>query len=284
MDQVALNSFAKVNLSLAIVGIRDDRFHEIRSEMQSVSVFDNILIARAPAGIDIDCDSPKIPEGEGNIAWKAAGRFFDFTGIKAGASITIRKNIPVAAGLAGGSSNAAATLLGLDKLFNAKLSSDQISSLGAEVGSDVPFCLTGGRCMVRGRGEIVGKLSMLPKMWFVIVVPDIEVSTKWAYEEYDRWNVRVKAVRGVKEVKGVMEGHMHNDLEEAISAKFPVIGEVKSKLITAGAIAASMSGSGPAVFGICAGEERANKVLAEIKKEYPRAFAAGSVNSGVEFI
>jgi len=280
MDEIALKSYAKLNLSLSIQGIREDRFHELQSEMQSVSLCDDILMKKVPGGIGVDCNNPKVPEGESNIAYKAARRFFEFTKIKSGIMITIRKNIPVAAGLAGGSSNAAAVIFGLDKLFETRLSLVQLASIGVEVGSDVPFCLSGGRCMVRGRGEVVQKLPMLAKMWFVIAVPDVEVATKWAYEEYDRWMLKVKDVKGVKEAKAVM----HNDLEAAVSAKFPVIKELEKKLINAGAISSSMSGSGPSVFAMCSSEAHAQKVLEKVKGEFPRSFVAGSVDFAVEVI
>lgn len=286
MTELRLRSYAKINLSLKIKGIREDRFHEIDSIMQSVSLYDEIVLKELADGIEIVSDDPGVPKGEGNLAYKAAKAFFDFTKNPLRASIKIKKNIPVAAGLAGASGNAAATLTGLDTLFNTRLSKVQLSSLGADVGSDVPFCLIGGRCRVRGRGEIVEELPILPKMWFVLVAPDVSVSTKWAYEEYDRWSLRVRGGLKPRPSPSLEPPSeiMHNDFEEAISEKFPIIAEIKRKLLKAGAISASMSGSGPSVFGMASDEVKAYEICKKMKSEFPRVFVVSSVNYGIKVI
>ncbi len=260
--------------------MREDRFHEIDSIMQSVSLSDEVTLISRGAGVEVFCDDPLVPADQSNAAYSAASAFFGLTKISKGISINLKKSIPAAAGLAGGSSNAAAVLIGLDKLYNTRLSRDQLSSLGAQVGSDVPFCLTGGRCRVRGRGELVESLPILPKTWFVIVVPDLRLQTKWAYEEYDRW--KMKTTGGTKGTGS--QGPMHNDFEEAISSKFTEIRDIKDKLLGAGAVSASMSGSGPSVWGMSSEEAGAGKIAGEMKSKYSRVFVASNVNYGVKVI
>jgi 4-diphosphocytidyl-2-C-methyl-D-erythritol kinase len=286
MADLRLKSYAKINLSLRVLGIREDLFHEIDSLMQSVSLYDEISLEKRERGIDVMCDDPDVPRGAENISSKAARAFLDFVKIDGGVGIGIKKSIPLASGLAGGSSNAAATLIGLDRLFNTGLSKVQLSSLGEGVGSDVPFCLVGGRCRVRGRGEIISGLPILPKMHFVLVVPDVRISTKWAYEEFDRWSVKARGglkPRAAPADESLPET-MRNDFEEAISLKHPVVGEVKRDLLGAGALSASLSGSGPSVFGLASDEGSAQKISREMKNKYPRVYVVSNVNEGVRVI
>jgi 4-diphosphocytidyl-2-C-methyl-D-erythritol kinase len=282
MPGLNLKSYAKINLSLKVLGIREDRYHEIDSEMQSVSLYDEVLLELSENGINVICAHPKVPGGEGNIAYKAARAFLSFAKINKGVRITIKKSIPAAAGLAGGSSNAAAVIAGLDRLFDTRISAVQLSSIGADVGSDVPFCLIGGRARVRGRGEVVELLPALPKMHFLLVVPDLEVPTKWAYEEYDRWSLKAKGT--LKQSPQGISQLFYNDFEPAISLKFPAIKKIEEVLLKSGAIAASMSGSGPSVFCICNNEGHAKGMLAKLKDQFPQSFLVESVDRGIEFI
>jgi len=277
-----LRSYAKINLSLKIKELREDRFHEIDSVMQSVSLFDEVSLERRESGISVECSHPKVPSGKENIAYGAAEAFFKLAKVPGGVAIRIDKTIPPASGLAGGSGNAAAVLAGLNSLFGAPLSRQQLLTLGEEVGSDVPFCLIGGRCSVRGRGEIVEQLPVIPKMHFAIVVPDIEVSTKWAYGEYDRWAMKRRGT--IKAGACGPSGAMINDLEEPISAKHGEIASVKKMLLSEGALSAAMSGSGPSVFGIAPGEPEAVKIVQSVKKHYGNAFVASSVYEGVSVL
>lgn len=281
MEALRLRSFAKINLSLKILGLRADGYHEIDSQMQTVSLCDEIELSVSGSGVSVRCDSPLVPSGEANIAYRAARHFLDFCKIDAGLNVNINKRIPVAAGLAGGSSNAAAVLNGCDILFKTALSRTQISSLGADVGSDVPFCLVGGRARIRGRGEIVEQLSILPKMHFVLVVPDIKVPTKWAYEEFDRWAMRKKGTMRHLEPRDSANETFMNDFEEAISSKFPEIKRIKQVLLSAGSTAASMSGSGPAVYGLAQDEAAAKRISEVLLKDFPRTFVVSNVNYGL---
>ncbi|MFH1542499.1 MAG: 4-(cytidine 5'-diphospho)-2-C-methyl-D-erythritol kinase [bacterium] len=250
-----LRAFAKINLSLKILGLRPDGFHEIESLMQSVSLHDVITISPISSGIEVTCDNPMVPVGPENLVYKAA-KLAGADGIK----IHIEKHIPMAAGLAGGSADAAAVLFALK-------ADPQIA---AQVGSDVPFCLVGGTCLVKGRGEIVKPHNPNPRTSYIIVTPDLEVSTKWAYDEFDRMGLG-----SIKIVK--------NDLELVAVMRYPEITDIETKLLQLGCSHAQMSGSGPSVFGVCK-PEQGERILAEVKKKFAQSFLVEPVKKGVEII
>ncbi len=255
-----VKAYAKINLSLKILGMRPDGYHEIESLMQSVSLHDVITLSETPSGIQLTTTNLRLPTDERNLAYKAAELFPRNTGIK----IYIEKNIPVAAGLAGGSADAAAVLYGLNKMTECRMSNIELMELGAQIGSDVPFCLTGGNCTVRGRGESVTRNMLHATRSYVLVVPEVKVSTKWAYEA---WN----GEQGAK-----------NDLEPVVVKKYPIIQKIKEKLLELGCSFAQMSGSGPSVFGTINESSQGEKIVAEMKKEYPQSFLVQSVDRGVE--
>jgi 4-diphosphocytidyl-2-C-methyl-D-erythritol kinase len=277
-----LRAFAKINLSLRVFTRRPDGFHAIESIMQSVSLCDYITLTPNPSGIEVTCDDPKVPQGKDNLAHKAARAFqsrvasHPLTLLGAsesrakGSSIHIEKRIPMAAGLAGGSADAAAVLYGLNQLAgDGRMPAEELLKLGAEVGSDVPFCLTGGTCLVEGRGEIVNRQEPWPKTFFVLVCPDLQVSTKWAYEEFDNLHLNLG-----EEIK--------NDLEPVVVSKFDEITEIKEKLLRLGCLEAQMSGSGPSIFGSVKHRNEAERILAEIREDYSRSFLVETVGKGVE--
>jgi 4-diphosphocytidyl-2-C-methyl-D-erythritol kinase len=263
-----LKAFAKINLSLRVFEKRPDGFHNLESIMQSVSLYDIITISKIPMGIEVTCDDPKVPTGKDNIVYKAVELFFktgnrqQATGNE-GIKINIEKRIPMAAGLAGGSSDAAAVLFCLNGGVD-----EDLLKLGAQVGSDVPFCLTGGTCLVKGRGEIVEKLDPWIKNFIILVTPDICVSTKWAYDEFD--NFHISAPEGIE-----------NDLEPVVVSKYGIITEIKEKLLKLGCDNVQMSGSGPTVFGMVKDKSKAEDILREMKKNYSRSFVVEAVNDGV---
>lgn len=279
---IDLKSYAKINLTLQILGIRDDGFHEIDSIMQNISLFDELSIKQFEGTneITIICDHPKIPAGEKNLAYKAAKAFLDRTGTKTGLEISIKKNIPIAAGLAGGSSNAAAVLIGLNEMLNAKFNRSQLGILAADIGSDVPFFIYGGTCRARGRGEIIEKMKDMEKNFFILSAPDFEISTAWIYEKFDRWWIKKKKLAGMHQIQTGI--NLFNDLEEVVIENFPEIGELKKKLVNLGCLQAVMSGSGPSVFGMTQDKKSGEKILTQIKNEYPRSYLVETVNRGVE--
>jgi len=281
-----LKAYAKLNLTLRVFEKRPDGYHAIESVMQSVSLFDDITITPINKGIEVVCDDPSIPLGKDNLVYKAAELF----GKKAespstslgtsgeqkaerGVRIQIVKRIPVAAGLAGGSADAAAVLVGLNMLSNVQspMSNVELMEIGARIGSDVPFCLVGGTCLVKGRGEIVDPLEAWPKTYFILVNPDLRVSAKWAYDEFDRLHLN-----NPEEIK--------NDLEPAVADRYAVIGEIKNKLMRLGCGEAQMSGSGPSVFGMVREKKKAEEVFARIKEDYPRAFLVENIGRGIEVV
>lgn len=264
-----------------MIGLREDGYHEIDSIMQSVSLFDHITLSRQTAGITIKTSDLRIPSDERNTAFKAAKVFLDKTGIEQGVVIEIEKNIPIAAGLAGGSADAAATLVGLNQMFGTGLTGSDLINLGAEVGSDVPFCIEGGTARCRGRGEIVEKLEIpeVGKLIFVIVKPEVSISTKWAYENFDRVFIAEGRLAGThQQITGIT---LYNDLEKAVLPQYPEVERIKKRLIHLGCPQALMSGSGSAVFGIVDNETQAQTIYREVLKDYPRSFLVYPETAGV---
>jgi len=265
-----LRAHAKINFSLRVFEKRLDGFHNLESIMQSVSLCDYITLTPISSGIEVVCSDPKVPQGKENIAYRAA----ELLGGKV--KIHIEKNIPMAAGLAGGSADAAAVIYGMNQMSKVQSpppEADKVEllELAAQIGSDVPFCLIGGTCLVKGRGEIVEKQMPWPKTYFVLVCPRLEVSAKWAYEEFDRMHLEVSS-----EIK--------NDLEPAVVSQHEVIIDIKEKLIKLGCSESQMSGSGPSVFGVVKQKSEAEKILVEIKSEFPRSFLVETVDRGVEVV
>ena len=268
-----LKAFAKINLTLRVFDQRPDGFHNLESLMQSVSLCDYVTIEPAESGITVTCDDPSVPTGPKNIAYKAAQLFVQGSRVKGqGLKIHIEKNIPMAAGLAGGSADAAAVLFGLNQLFAFPLSDINLLQLASTIGSDVPFCLTGGTCLVEGRGEKVTKQAPLPKTYFILVKPDFEVSTKWAYEEFDR----------MSNVECRMPNECKNYLERAVIEKYPEIAKIKEKLLALGCSEAQMSGSGPTVFGVVRHQQEGEVILRKIKKEYTKSYLVETIDKGIE--
>ncbi|MFH1683321.1 MAG: 4-(cytidine 5'-diphospho)-2-C-methyl-D-erythritol kinase [Candidatus Margulisiibacteriota bacterium] len=272
-----LRAFAKLNLSLRIFAKRPDGFHNLESVMQSISLHDTIILEPISSGIEVTCDKADVPQGKDNIAYKAADIFMlQVAGCKLqvrGIKIHIEKRIPMAAGLAGGSADAAAVIYGLNQMLPSELRTpnSELIPLAAQIGSDVPFCLTGGTCLVEGRGEIVNKQEPWPKTYYVLVCPDIHVSTKWVYEEFDRLHLNLS-----EEIK--------NDLEPVVVEKHGIITDIKEKLLSLGCSEAQMSGSGPSVFGVMRHKAEAEEVYNSIRDDYPRSFLVETVEEGAEII
>lgn len=249
-------SYAKINLTLDVLRRRENGYHDIRMIMQTLSLFDLIIIDKTDGQISVSTNLKYLPNNNKNIAYKAADAFFEKTGIKGGAKIMIHKNIPVAAGLAGGSGNCAATLVALNMLYGLPLTDKELVEIGASLGADVPYCFKGGTQMAEGIGEILTPLPPMPDAYVLLVKPPVSVSTGAIYEQIDSapLSVRPNTDAMIKAIEsGSVQGVADNlcNVMEAVTAKmYPIIGGIKQKMLLNGALGAVMSGSGPTVFGI----------------------------------
>ena len=272
---------AKLNLYLDITGIMPDGYHALRSVMQSIDLYDTVKVEKADT-IRLTVDKKYIPTDERNTAFKAAKAFFEATGIQGGAEIFIKKIIPVGAGMAGGSADAAAVLNLLNILYGMPLSAEELSEVALKVGADVPFCLEGGTMLAEGKGEKLTPLPKLAKCFFVVVKPFFSVSTKDAYKMFDEQGGDCPNVDGILSALEQRNIHqvcssMGNDLERCIASRHPEINEIKDKLIGLGAIGAMMTGSGSAVFGVFENMIQAQQAADKMRAPKRRVFVCRPV-------
>lgn len=280
MDQVVIKAMAKVNLGLDVLRRLENGYHEVKMVMQTVDLYDELTLKKEESdGIAITSNTGELPLNEDNLIYKAAKLIFEKAGRAYGVSIHLNKNIPIAAGMAGGSTDAAATLLALNELFAFGLSREELAEIGVKIGADVPYCIYGGTCLSEGIGEILTKLPDAPDCYLVIAKPGIGVSTKYVYEnlhietvtEHPDMNGMVAAIKAGS-LQGVVD-KMGNVLETVTIKRYPEIARMKQGLLENGAENALMSGSGPTVFGIFTKKETAEKALEELTK-------TGLVNQG----
>ncbi|MBB5149500.1 4-(cytidine 5'-diphospho)-2-C-methyl-D-erythritol kinase [Ureibacillus thermosphaericus] len=262
---------AKINLTLDVLYKRPDQYHEVEMVMTTVDLADRIgLELRNDGKIVIHSSSGIVPEDDRNLAYQAAILLKNTYNVHEGATITIHKEIPVAAGLAGGSSDAAATLRGLNQLWNLNLSIDTLAELGANIGSDVPFCVYGGTALATGRGEKIQPLPAPPSCWVILAKPRIGVSTAKIYEGLNLENIEhpnTKQMMTALENKdySLMCKSLGNVLESVTCSLYPEVAVIKNQMIRFGVDAALMSGSGPTVFGFVDSESRLNRVYNGLK-------------------
>lgn len=277
-NRAIARSYAKINLTLDVLGQREDGYHEIESVMQTISLFDLVLVDRTPCDIGLTTNIKYLPDNEKNIAYKAAQLFFKECGIIGGAKIRIHKNIPISAGLAGGSGNAAAVLCALNLLYNTRLSVQELCRMGKKLGADVPYCIMGETCVARGIGEKLTRVCPPPPMNVLLVKPFINVSTAAIYECIDNEEIakhpntdemlKALAHRDVCEISD----NVCNVMETVTEKLYPVITEVKEQMLQCGAITACMSGSGPTVFGIFEDQFSAKIAADEFSRKYKDVF------------
>jgi 4-diphosphocytidyl-2-C-methyl-D-erythritol kinase len=260
---IAKSSPAKVNLHLRVLRRREDGYHDILSLMQRISLSDEMTFAPRAGGILLRCPDSALPNDEGNIIYRAAAAFYARTGIPPGIEITIRKRIPIAAGLGGGSSNAATTLMTLNEVSDHPLTREELMQAGAGLGADVPFFLFGNAAWASGIGDRLVPAPPLPPLWFVLLNPGFAVSTKMVYRELNLGLTNGSINYSIPRFYTVDDviGGLTNDLEKVTLRQHPVLGHFKTLLLENGARGALMSGSGPTVFGLFADEESA--LLAE---------------------
>ncbi len=251
MNTLTLRSPAKINLCLSVLGKRPDGYHEVQMLMQMVALYDDVTVTIGGSGIEVRCDAVEVPSGEGNIAWKAACEILKAAGSIAGVTIGIKKSIPAAAGLAGGSGNAAAVLTAVNKLLGSGFGPERLAMVGTKIGMDVPFFFFGPTALATGRGEVIMPMPAVPKCWILLVNPGFATSTAWVYQNVNlRLTKKVDCTKIARlTVRNIAEG-LHNDLEAVTANAHPVITRIKEALLDQKALGVCMSGSGPTVFGI----------------------------------
>ena len=275
MNQLELKALAKINLGLDVLGKRENGYHDVRMIMQSIYLYDTIRIEKTGAdeGISLCSNLSYLPSDGNNIAYKAAQLLKEEFGIREGVRITLDKHIPVAAGLAGGSSNAAAVLFGMNRMFRLGLSQKELMDRGVKLGADVPYCIMRGTVLAEGIGEELSVLPPMPKCTVLIAKPPVSVSTKTVYEALD-----AKAITEHPDIDGIIEGlkqgdvravaaSMGNVLEDVTVPMYPVIDEIKKEMMAAGALGAMMSGSGPTVFGLFENRAAAKTAQRKIREK-----------------
>lgn len=266
MDSIRLKARAKINLGLDVTGKREDGYHEVRMIMQSLNLYDGVIIQKSKEpGIRIMTNRPYLPTNEDNLMYKAARLMMEEYGITSGLDIELEKFIPVAAGMAGGSSDAAATMVGINRLFRIGASRDELMKLGVRIGADVPFCIMRGTVLAEGIGEKLTRLRPLKSCPIVIAKPGINVSTKFVYQNlklddsivHPDIDGMIKAISN-KDLEGVC-ARLGNVLETVTIKEYPVIQKIKEKMVEQGAVNSLMSGSGPTVFGIFQNRRQAHQ-------------------------
>ncbi|MEM9162451.1 MAG: 4-(cytidine 5'-diphospho)-2-C-methyl-D-erythritol kinase [Cyanobacteria bacterium P01_F01_bin.4] len=296
MKTYSLLAAAKINLYLEIIGNRPDGFHELVMVMQSVNLADRVTLRglRMPT-IQIHCDHPQVPTDETNLAFRAAAllseTFPEKINQQGGVDITIEKHIPVGAGLAGGSTNAAATLVGLDLLWNLGLTQIELMQLGAKLGSDVPFCILGGSAIATGRGELLDPIANENRLYAVLAkYESLSVSTPWAYKTYRQQfgdtyiqvtDAATLSERQKRVHSGPMVGaiaaqtppaigqHLYNDLEKVVLPAHPNVTQLREIMASTGGLGTMMSGSGPTVFTLTATQAEADEIAQMVKTQLP---------------
>ena len=269
-----LRAMAKINLGLDILGKRDDGYHEVRMLMQTIQMYDLLDIRRKSSpGITLTTNLLYVPSDERNLVYKAAKLLMDEFDIQEGISMKLTKSIPVAAGMAGGSADAAAVLFGVNKMFELGLSMTELEERGVKLGADVPYCLMRGTVLAEGIGEKLTPLLACPKCFVLLAKPPISVSTKMVYEKLDSCEIKEHP-----DIDGILDGLKNQDLEQVAESMgnvlekvtveaYPVIAQIKECMMEAGALGAMMSGSGPTVFGIFRDRRTAKEAFTKVKAQ-----------------
>jgi 4-diphosphocytidyl-2-C-methyl-D-erythritol kinase len=272
-ERMRLQAFAKINLGLDVLGKREDGYHEVCMIMQTIRMYDQLDMRKSvEPGIHLTTNKKYIPVDENNLVWRAAKLMMDTCGIMEGVSIHLHKVIPVAAGMAGGSSDAAATLVGMNRLFHCGLSKEKLMELGVQIGADVPYCVLRGTALAEGIGEKLTVLPPMPDCWILIGKPGISVSTKYVYTTLDLNTDTVHPdIDGMK--KALEDGNLYgitermgNVLQDVTIPAYPEVERIKEQMKTLGAVNAMMSGSGPTVFGIFDNEEKAQEACQKLRE------------------
>ena len=272
---ISLKALAKINLGLDVVRRREDGYHEVRMIMQTIHLYDRLDIKRTKeSGIQIQTNLSFLPVNENNLIYKAAKLLMDEFSITDGVSVKLDKRIPVAAGMAGGSTDAAAMLFGMNRLFSLGLTKRQLMERGVQIGADVPYCIMRGTALAEGIGEELSPLAPMVKCPVLIAKPSISVSTKFVYQnlKLDDTTVHPDIDLLIEDIKAKnlhdIAAHMGNVLETVTIPNYPVIDEIKKHMLSNGAVGAMMSGSGPTVFGLFDDEDTAKKAYKAMRSSH----------------
>lgn len=286
---ITYRSYAKINLYLDVLDRRRDGYHNIETIFQSVSLADELHLEAGGGQVAFSCNVPELDAADSNLVYRAAMLLKERTAYPGGAHIRLEKHIPIAAGLAGGSGNAAATLIALNALWELRLAPPQLHAFALELGSDVPFCIIGGTVAATRRGEAMARIAPVKDVWFVLVHPPLAVSTRRVYDspllEHSTERPFAGKTRSFRKAvctlaRGEIAPVVFNRMEKAVFAEHPRLEAIKARLLDAGCLAAAMSGSGPTLFGMCASQHAAQRV-AESFSEY-RTSVVTAVPFGVE--
>lgn len=290
MNECHIEAPAKINLTLDITGVRHDGYHILRTVLQTITLRDEVYLRKTDSeGITLTCDCEGVACDETNLAYRAAAAFFEFTDLPAtGIQIEVEKHIPLEAGLAGGSADAAAVLVGLNALFDTGLSDRTLCEIGLPLGADVPFCIMGGTIQGEGIGEILEPLPFLPKCYFVIAKPESGVNTKEAYTLYDRQTPSHRPDNDMM-VAAIATGsleHIGNELCNVLEevCTLPEVISIKQTMLECGALGAAMSGSGSAVFGLFENKGDAKHCLSILSDHYSAVFLAKPCPHGAAIV
>ena len=274
MEKMELRALGKINLGLDVLGRRENGYHDVRMVMQTVYLYDLITLKKKEEpGIELTTNLSFLPVNENNLAYRAAKLLMDEFGLPGGLLIRLEKHIPVAAGMAGGSSNAAAVLYGMNRLFSLGLTEKELMERGVTLGADVPYCILRGTVLAEGIGEILTPLPPMPRCQILLAKPPVNVSTRMVYEKLDACQIVNHPdidglIRGLQDQDlGKVASSMGNVLEEVTIGEYPVIDEIKRIMRESGALNALLSGSGPTVFGIYADRAMARAAAARIREQ-----------------
>ena len=269
---ITVKAPGKLNLHLRITGKRPDGYHEIESVLVPVALYDTLSIRKKKQGLKVSCTGRELSEGPENLVYRAALSFFERTGIRDGARISLVKEVPISSGLGGGSSDAAAVLKGLNTLWDGPLSGKDLEELALSLGADVPFFLFQRPAIARGIGELLERVSGFPLFWYVIVSPMLMVSTAWAYGQV-RLRLTVEGnedrIKFLDAAALKIPDLLYNDLESVTLGKYPFLCSIKESLMALGALGALMTGSGPSIFGVFDSEHKAHEAGETLRRIEP---------------
>lgn len=277
MDKILMKAKAKVNLSLDVIGKQEDGYHKMKMINYSIDFFDRLEFSIRDSGIVLRSDAVDIPLNQKNLVVVAAEKFISHYGINKGVDIFLKKEIPHGAGLAGGSSDAAATLMGLNKLFGLNLLKDDLCQMGLKIGADVPYCIYGNTALVEGIGQIITPLPAFGKWAIILIKPDICINTAWAFKQLDLATINHPDIDGLIKSFATDGGRIDfknagNAFEKPIFEIYPELKKIKQELLDRGAEAAIMTGSGSTLVGYYANHAEAKKAFTQLKKHYQNCY------------